>query len=336
MVAESMVLRHEVAVLRRQVGRPRLSWPDRAVLSALVRALPRELWKHRIVTPATLQSWHRRLVRRRWSIRIVPACLESAPRCVTYCSGWRGRTRGGGIGASRASWSASVTGSVPAPSAVFSPLAGSARRHARWDTSWRTFLRAQASGLLAADFFHLDTVALHRLYVLFVMQIATRRVHILARHGQPDRRLDHAAGSQPGHGSRGGNHGVAVADPRPGRQVHRVLRRHDRRRRRRRGQDPSTLAAGERACRAVRAQCPGRVHRPAAYLQRTTRSQGYWTQRADLRNASTSISRRGMAGTPGPSAASWAIWIMPSASGLSRMNSTSANGYVRTVQRNPV
>jgi putative transposase len=183
---EPLVLRHQVAVVRRQVTRPDLEPVDRAVLAALSRLLPRPRWTAFFVTPATLLRWHRNLVARRWTYArrrpgrpsVAAEIRALAPRLASENPHWA-------IVGSRASWSGWATRSRPAPCGRSSIPLVSIRRPRRTGPTWTQFLTSQAKAILACDFLHVDTIGLTRIYMLFVMEIATRRVHILGAATHP-------------------------------------------------------------------------------------------------------------------------------------------------------
>jgi putative transposase len=184
---EILVLRHQLAVLRRQTPRPKLEAADRALLAAISRVLPKARWSCFFVTPETLLRWHRRLVTGAWTYphhqtgrppldrqiqQLIVRLAKENPR-------WGYQRIKGELQRLSVQVSATTIRTI-------------LRRH-RLDpaprpttTTWRAFLRQQATGILACDFFTVDTIWLRRLYVLFFIELSTRRVHLAGVTANPD------------------------------------------------------------------------------------------------------------------------------------------------------
>ncbi len=184
---EVVVLRHEVAVLRRQVARPALRPADRALLAGLSRLMEKARRGRFFVRPETLLRWHRELVRRKWTYpkspgrpKIPPGTVKLVLRLARENPTWGYRRIQGEL---------AVSGVKLAASSVWNIL----QRHgiepspARKGGTWAEFLKSQAATMLACDFFTVDTVLLRRLYVLFFIELDTRLVHVAGISAHPKR-----------------------------------------------------------------------------------------------------------------------------------------------------
>lgn len=186
--AELLVLRHENAVLRRQVPRPRHEPGDRLWLAALSRLVPRPHWPPVFtVTPGTVLRWHRGLVARKWTYLDrrrpgrppSPAALRSLVlRLAAENPGWGHRRIQGELGR---------LGYQIAHSTVWEILhaAGIDPAPRRSGPTWRQFLSAQAHGMVSCDFFTVDTIWLKRIYVLVFVEHGTRRLHVAGATSNP-------------------------------------------------------------------------------------------------------------------------------------------------------
>jgi putative transposase len=178
MELEIIVLRHELAILRRKTRRPAIAAIDRLFLSAASRLLPRMRWRSFIVTPATLLRWHRRLVAKRWTYArpvgrpplrretrdlVVRLARENPqwgyPRIV-------GELKGLGLTVSATTVRACRRAAGLGPAGK------------RGEMTWREFVRAHRQSVLAVDFFTVETIWLQRLYVLFFIELGSRRVQV--------------------------------------------------------------------------------------------------------------------------------------------------------------
>src|SRR5215203_1185667 len=184
---EILVLRQQLRVLRRKTGRPRFTALDRVLLAAASRAIPRDRWASFLVTPQTLLRWHRELVRRKWIYRnrrkpgrppIDPEVAALILRMARENPRW-GCVRGAGefrklgirVDVTTIRTLLRRHGSGPAPR--------------RSGPTWTQFLRAQAAAIVACDFFTVETIRLQTLYVLFFIELSTRRVIVAGVTANP-------------------------------------------------------------------------------------------------------------------------------------------------------